>query len=142
MICSGNPGKMNRFRFFAAIVQKIAIKIGAMPIVDDGQRNDENFMAELFCQILGIHVSCNIDDLDKVFGKSNQSITEYPLIYRNESPESNEKVADGRKIKSILTKENYIPKQNSLNQIEIANRQSGKLFDDNKQSKSRERREE
>ena len=69
--------------------------------------------------LLGKYALCNVDDLDKVFGKFNGLIGRNLVIVINEPPEAEEKQKFVGQIKSKLTQKKTIQETKGVDQIEI-----------------------
>lgn len=120
VICNNDIEKYNYLlKWFANIIQNITVKNGTIPIIIGEQGSGKSFVVELFCDLLGSYALCNVDDLDKVFGKFNGLIGRNILININEPPEANEKFGFLGKIKSKVTQKKTIQETKGVDQIEI-----------------------
>ena len=120
IICNDNEEKYDYFmKWWANILQKITVKNGTMPIIYGEQGSGKSIAVELFCELLGKYALCNVDDLDKVFGKFNGLIGRNLVIVINEPPEVEEKQKFVGQIKSKLTQKKTIQETKGVDQIEI-----------------------
>ena len=120
VICNDDEEKYDYFmKWWANIFQKVTVKNGTMPIVHGEQGSGKSIAVELFCELLGKYALCNVDDLDKVFGKFNGLIGRNLVIVINEPPEAEEKQKFVGQIKSKLTQKKTIQETKGIDQIEI-----------------------
>lgn len=120
VICRNNEEKFQYFlKWWANIVQNICVKNGTMPIIYGGQGSGKSFVVETFCELFGNYALCNVDDLDKVFGKFNGLIGRNLVININEPPEAGDKFTFNGKIKSKLTQKRIVQETKGMDQIEI-----------------------
>ena len=90
-----------------------------MPIIHGGQGSGKSFVVETLCELLGNYALCNVDDLDKVFGKFNGLLGYHLVICINEPPEASEKFAFTGKIKSKLTQKKVVLETKGIDQVEV-----------------------
>ena len=120
IICCKDEEKYIYFlTWWANIIQHITVKNTSMPIIYGGQGSGKSFVVETLCELLGNYALCNVDDLDKVFGKFNGLIGMNLVININEPPEAGEKFQFNGKIKSKLTQKKIVIETKGIDQIEI-----------------------
>ena len=120
VICCKNEEKYNyMLQWWANIIQNITVKNSSMPVIFGGQGSGKSFVVETLCDLLGNYALCNVDDLDKVFGKFNGLIGMNLVININEPPEAGEKFSFNGKIKSKLTQKKIVQETKGIDQIEI-----------------------
>ena len=120
IICQNSEEKYNYFLcWWSNIIQNITVKNCSMPIIFGGQGSGKSFVVETLCELFGNYALCNVDDLDKVFGKFNGLIGRNLVININEPPEAGEKFSFNGKIKSKLTQKKIVQETKGIDQIEI-----------------------
>ena len=120
IICFGNEEKYNYFlSWWADIIQNTTVKTCTMPIIHGSQGSGKSFVVETLCEILGNYALCNVDDLDKVFGKFNGLLGYHLVVCINEPPEASEKFTFTGKIKSKLTQKKIVMETKGIDQIEV-----------------------
>ena len=120
IICNDNEDKYNYYiQWFANILQNITVKNGTMPIVWGAQGSGKSFAVETFCDLLGYYALCNVDDLDKVFGKFNGLIGQHLIININEPPDADDRFKFLGKIKAKLTQKRHVQETKGVDSIEV-----------------------
>ena len=92
VICNNSQAKYDYFiKWFANIVQNVTVKNGTMMIIHGAQGSGKSIVLELFYELFGKYALANVDDLDKVFGKFNNLLSNHLLMNLNEQPEADDK---------------------------------------------------
>ena len=90
-----------------------------MMIIHGAQSLGKSIVLELFCELFGKYALANVDDLDNVFGKFNNLLSNHLLININEPPEADDRFRFNGQIKSKLSQKKMVQEMKGVDQIEI-----------------------